>query len=192
MRGTDRQRGRRGGFTLVEILVTLLLIGLLVGVVLPSVIGQAEKGEVQRVVDDLEAVRSATKVFRLDVNRWPGALEDLVSQISTGDTYLGGGNYNTGQVNKWAGPYLEIGSIPAGGLTTALSGVFRSAFGQSTWGGSTFLTVYVDNIESDQAQTISELVDGDTDVTSGADSGGRVRWAAGSPNYLIYLATPIN
>ncbi len=185
----------RAGFTLVEILVTLLLIGLLVGVVLPSVLSQSEKGENQRVIDDVEAIRSATKLFRLDVQRWPGALDQLVV-ASTGawstTNDLSGNAIPGGLLNKWGGPYLELGDLPGDTLVTALGGSVQTAFSTTSWGGTDFLTIQVNHIPQANAEAISELVDGDTDVSSSADSGGRVRWVSGTPNYLLYLAAPIN
>lgn len=188
MRTSGWEAGRRGGFTLVEILVTLLLIGLLVGVVLPSVISQTSKGENQRVVDDLESIRSATKLFRMDVQRWPRALDQLVA-ASTGTWYttndLNDAAIPNGLLTKWGGPYLELGDLPGDTMLTALGGVVDSAFTTTNWGGTDFLTIYVLNIPNANALEIGELVDGDTATTDG-----RLRWIAGDT--LLFLATPIN
>jgi type II secretion system protein G len=73
-----RTPGARGGFTLIEVLVTLVLIALLVGVIVPSVINQLGAGEPTRVAQDLEAVRSGVKLFRVDVRRFPHTPEQLV------------------------------------------------------------------------------------------------------------------
>lgn len=189
MRVATRRTGRRrDGFTLVEILVTLLLIGLLVGVVLPSVISQTAKGEHQRVVDDLESIRSATKLFRMDVQRWPGALDQLVAaSTATWSTTndLNGTAIPSGLLTKWGGPYLELGDLPGDTMLTALGGVIPSAFVKTTWGGTDFLTIYVLNIPNSNALSIGELVDGDTVTTDG-----RLRWVTGDT--LVFLATPIN
>src|SRR5687767_7213960 len=112
----------RGGFTLLEILVALVLIGLLVGTLVPTVMSNVGRGELNRVHEDLEAINTAAKTFRVDVQRWPGDLEDVVVQPGAADSVLTGGVYPGGLLTKWAGPYLEIGSVGTG-IPTAMGGV---------------------------------------------------------------------
>ncbi len=184
---TLRGRVNRDGFTLVEVLVTLLLIGLLVGVILPSVIGQSSKGENQRVVDDLQAIRSASKMFRLDVQRWPSRLDQLSNAPATwaDSTDLLGNPIPNGLLGKWNGPYLERGVVSSPGITTALGGVILMAFDTVYWGGTPFLRLKTDSLQAVNAEAISAVVDGDTVTTTG-----RVRFIA--PDTLAFLATPIN
>lgn len=187
MTTTDGGRVRREGFTLVEVLVTLLLIGLLVGVILPSVIGQSSKGENQRVVDDLQAIRSASKMFRLDVQRWPSRLDQLSNApvAWTDSTDLLGNGIPNGLLAKWNGPYLERGEVASPGITTALGGVILMAVDTMYWGGTPFLRIKTDSLQASNVEAISAIVDGDTVTTTG-----RVRFVA--PDTLVFLATPIN
>jgi len=187
MTRTHGWRGQHSGFTLVEVLVTLLLIGLLVGVILPSVIGQSSKGENQRVVDDLQSIRSASKMFRLDVQRWPGRLDQLALAPAqwTDSTDLMGNTIPGGLLAKWNGPYLERGTVVDPGITTALGGVILMTFDTLYWGGTPFLRVKTDSLQASNIEAISEIVDGDTVTTTG-----RVRFL--TPDTLAYLATPIN
>jgi len=185
---------RPRGFTLVEILVTLLLIGLLIAVVVPSVINQAAKGEVSRVAEDLEAVRNAARLFRIDVGRWPGQLQQLVQRPASGATDVFGATIPDGLLGRWNGPYLETGTIPAGGLETALGGVLLPALDTLLWGNTAFLGIRVVPIGLEDARRISALLDGDTITDHDSDNAGRVRWHSGGgtdPDTLLFLGPPV-
>lgn len=191
MRGTTRS-----GFTLLEILVALVLIGLLVATLVPAVLNQMGRGEVNRVVEDLSAVESASKTFRVDVNRWPGELEDLVIRPSSTATDVNGATYG-GLVARWAGPYLERGSLDAGSvIETSMGGQIQNAFSKEPWGTTnlaSFFVVSVDGLTEENIKSISFAVDGDsTNLVKTSDSAGRVRIDGTTPNFtLLYFAAPV-
>jgi type II secretion system protein G len=185
-------RNARGGFTLLEILVALVLIGLLVGTLVPTVMNNVGRGEVNRVQEDLEAVNTASKTFRVDVQRWPGDLEDIVVQPTATDSVLTGGLYPAGLLTKWAGPYLELGSVGAG-IPTALGGTVLNRLAQTSWNGKNFVTIKVLNVSQTDAHTLSARVDGDRAVGHPLVGGGMVRWGLGTggADTLIYLGAPV-
>jgi type II secretion system protein G len=192
-----RLHASSAGFTLVEILVALVLIGLLVGTLVPTVVSQVGNGELNRVQEDVQAVNTASKAFRTDVGRWPGDMEDLVVQplsASTADSVLvgTGGQYLATQTAQWAGPYLELGSVGTG-LSTALGGVVLNRLGSTTWNTKPFLTVKVLNIGISDAQTLSQRIDGDTLTGPANDAAGKIRWKLGSSgaDTLLYLGSPV-
>jgi prepilin-type N-terminal cleavage/methylation domain-containing protein len=190
-----RRPASTAGFTLIEILVALVLIGLLVGTLVPTVIGQLANGELNRVQEDVQGVGTAAKAFRVDVTRWPGDLEDLIVQplTTTADTVLTGGQYPAGLVARWNGPYLELGNVATAGLPTALGGTIVNRLSTTTWNTKSFLTVKVVNIGQADAMTISQRVDGDTAISAALETSGKVRWKAGASgaDTLIYLGSPI-
>lgn len=174
--------------------MALVLIALLAGTLVPSVLNQLGKGEVNRIVEDVGALGQGTKSFRLDVNRWPGDLEDLVQRPSgAGDTDLNAAAYPGSLTNRWNGPYLEVGMIKGDSLLTGRGGVVRNAFTKTSWGGKDFLTITVAGLTKEDVQAVSVIIDGDTVVDNAtADDNGRVRWAAGPPGEMLYLVAPVN
>lgn len=190
-----RPGAARPGFTLVEVLVTLVLIALLVGVVLPSVIGQLDRGEPTRVAEDLESIRSATKMFRIDVKRYPATLEQLTEAPgASAASWDSVGDINDALIpaslyDRWSGPYLEtLVSDTTDTLDTALGGRIAPVFITTTLGGSQYLTVEINGLTTSNQKILSDLIDGDT-LISNDNAGGRVRNNSGT---TLYLVTPIN
>ena len=85
------------GFSLVELLVVLVILGLLVGLVAPNFMGRAEqsRGEVAKVqIDNLHV---ALQSYRLDVGRYPSTEQGLAALMQA-----------PGEVAEyWHGPYLN-------------------------------------------------------------------------------------
>ena len=90
---------RQAGFTLLEMIVVLVIIGLIMGLVGPRLFGQADKAKVQTAETQIKMLRGALQTMRLDISRWPSEAEGL-SLLTTrpGDAEAARG---------WAGPYLD-------------------------------------------------------------------------------------
>ncbi len=87
---------REAGFTLVELLVVLVIIGLLATLVAPNFIGQSEKAKPKTARVQLENLRNALDMFQLDVGRYPST-----------DEGLDGLRLRPSTAPRWAGPYLR-------------------------------------------------------------------------------------
>ncbi len=92
-------RGNRG-FTLLELLVVILIIGLLTGIVAPRFMSQISRSEVTTARAQLDSFRKALEAFRIDNGRYPSTSEGLDALVNApaGDA-------------RWHGPYLQ-GAIP--------------------------------------------------------------------------------
>ncbi len=79
MKIATRLQHRRStrGFTLVELMVVIAILGLLAGVVAFNVMGQAEKAYKGRVQADFASIKKAIDLFKLDVKRYPQQLSEL-------------------------------------------------------------------------------------------------------------------
>ncbi len=83
------------GFTLLELLVVMVIIGLLAGYVGPKYFSQIGKSEVKATRAQIDGLGKAIDQFRLDVGRYPNTEEGLKSLIT-----------RPSNLNKWDGPYL--------------------------------------------------------------------------------------
>lgn len=92
---------RRGlGFTLLELLVVILIIGLLTGIVAPRFMSQISRSEVTTARAQLDSFRKALEAYRIDNGRYPTTSEGLDALVNAPS---GGA--------RWHGPYLQ-GAIP--------------------------------------------------------------------------------
>ena len=90
-----RRRGARG-FTLLELLVVLVIIGLLAGYVAPRYFSQVGKSEVKAAQAQINALEKALDHYRLDVGRYPSTEQGLKALVEPPQ----------GEA-KWRGPYLQ-------------------------------------------------------------------------------------
>jgi general secretion pathway protein G len=80
-------RRRQRGFTLIELMVVLAILGVLAALVVPNVIGRADDARVTAARADVNNLMQALKLYRLDNQRYPSTeqgLSALVSKPSTG------------------------------------------------------------------------------------------------------------
>ncbi len=92
-------RNKQHGFTLLEMLVVLVIIGLLAGLVGPRIFGNVDKAKIQTADIQIKQLKGTLQALRLDIGRLPTNEEGLsVLQTPPND-----------EVGKklWKGPYLE-------------------------------------------------------------------------------------
>lgn len=91
-------KGVLGGFTLLELLVVMVIIGLLAGYVAPRYFSQVGKSEVRTAQAQIGALEKALAQFRLDTGRFPSSDEGLAAL-----------QVRPINVQNWSGPYLSKG-----------------------------------------------------------------------------------
>lgn len=94
------KRRLASGFTLLELLVVVLIIGLLTGVVGPRLMGQIGRSEATAAKAQIDALDKAVQAYRLDMGQFPSNEQGLATLMIA-----------PGGEGRWRGPYLK-GAIP--------------------------------------------------------------------------------
>ena len=99
---TMRRRAfvRRAGYTLTEMLVVLVIIGLISAIVVPQTLGQMDRAKVRAARLKMESVAAALEMYSADLARYPTAEEGLEALIDPPEG-----------VADWAGPYLSDSAL---------------------------------------------------------------------------------
>lgn len=100
---TTFPRALHQGFTLLEMLVVLVIIGMLAGLVGPRLFSKVEQSKVTTASTQAKTLRGAVESLHLDVGRYPTADEGLSLLIKP--------PAEPGQASRWRGPYLD-GAVP--------------------------------------------------------------------------------
>jgi len=114
MNTTGRQVAGQRGFSLVEILVVLVIMGLLISVVAPTILNRADEARVQKVYADFKAIETALKIYRLDNYVYPTTEQGLQALVepSTLDpeprNFKEGGYLAELPFDPWGRPYLYL------------------------------------------------------------------------------------
>ncbi|MBV9461482.1 MAG: type II secretion system major pseudopilin GspG [Bradyrhizobium sp.] len=106
VQGRPEIRGKRresqAGFTLVEMLVVITIIGLIMGLIGPRVLNYLSESKVKAARIQLQSFVTALDLFYLDAGRYPSSAEGLSALVK-----------QTPGVAAWNGPYLKGGNVPS-------------------------------------------------------------------------------
>jgi general secretion pathway protein G len=95
MKREDRKRAGAAGFTLIEILLVVVIIGILAAVAIPKLGGRVGQAKESKAKADVNSIGLALRMYEVDNGNYPSSLQGLVTQSGGGGT--------------WRGPYLEQG-----------------------------------------------------------------------------------
>ncbi|HJZ17440.1 MAG TPA: type II secretion system major pseudopilin GspG [Stellaceae bacterium] len=95
-------RHANAGFTLVEMLVVITIIGLIMALVAPRVLNYLGEAKSKAAKIQIESFGSALDLYYLDLGRYPNSSEGLTALVQP-----------PGNVQTWNGPYLKGGIVPA-------------------------------------------------------------------------------
>ena len=99
--GFLKREDREDGFTLLELLVVIVILGLLIGLVAPAVLSQLGHAKGSIAKQSVERIGSVLDLYKLDVGSYPSTQDGLQALITKPD-----------DADAWAGPYLKSGDLP--------------------------------------------------------------------------------
>jgi len=112
----DWPKKKSRGFTLIELMVVIVILGILAGLVLPRFMGRTEEAKKTKARLQIENLEGALKLYKLDIGTYPTTeqgLEALVQKPSTGTVpknWREGGYLEKAKVpeDPWGRPYVYI------------------------------------------------------------------------------------
>lgn len=93
----EKENVRDAGFTLIEIMLVVVIIGLLAAVALPRLGGRVGMSQVKAAESTVKNIRLAVNMYEVDNGKYPDSMQNLITKGS--------------EIN-WQGPYLEKAEIP--------------------------------------------------------------------------------
>ena len=95
----SRRRGR--GFSLLELLAVLVILGILAGIFAPKFLGQAESAKRKAAKLEIDQIGQSLDLYKLEIGRYPTSQDGLQALVAA----------PSGTAN-WNGPYLKKTSVP--------------------------------------------------------------------------------
>jgi len=93
----SKNKNSRAGFTLVEILLVVAILGILAGVAVVSLKGRTKSASIGATRASIQAIQTAIDTYEVDNGVYPQSLQNLLTK---------------GSENNWNGPYIKDGHMP--------------------------------------------------------------------------------
>ncbi len=111
---TSNTKKSENGFTLLELMIVMVLLGVLAAIAVPAYLGRADTARVQKVTADFSTIATALSLFKLDNATLPTTEQGLSALVSKPALdpvplrYKSGGYINDLPLDPWGRPYLYL------------------------------------------------------------------------------------
>lgn len=105
---------KQSGFTLIEVMVVVVILGILAAVVVPRIMDNPDKARITKAKQDIRALESALNLYRLDNYQYPSTDQGLEALVSAPGGSPAPANYKQGgyirklPLDPWGSPYLYL------------------------------------------------------------------------------------
>lgn len=106
-----RRLSLQAGFTLIEIMVVVFILGLLVTLVAPRIIGRTDEARVTKTKADIRAIEEAANMFKLDNGFYPSSAEGLAALVQApprAKKFNPDGYLSKIPVDPWGNEYIYL------------------------------------------------------------------------------------
>jgi general secretion pathway protein G len=114
-RRVPKNSGMRQAFTLMELMIVIIILGLLASLVMPNLIGKSEQAKQKLVCVQMRGIKNSLDMFKLDNGTYPDAEEGLQALVKNPDSekypnYASGGYFEDGNLPKdpWKNRYIYV------------------------------------------------------------------------------------
>lgn len=121
-----RTNRRQAGFTLIEILLVVVIIGILAGIGLPALSGHGEKAKIAQARGNMVAIASAIQIYEMNNGDFPTNLDGLLDSSKQGFPFL---DKKTVPNDPWGKPFVYV--VPGANNTYKYDLSCTSAKGES-------------------------------------------------------------
>jgi general secretion pathway protein G len=110
----NQSRWIQHGFTLIEIMVVVVILGILAAIIIPKISDRPEQARRTKAVMDIKSIETALSLYQMDTGSYPSTeqgLEALVEKPTTGQipvSYNEGGYLKKVPLDPWKNPYIYV------------------------------------------------------------------------------------
>ncbi|MFA6036768.1 MAG: type II secretion system major pseudopilin GspG [Legionellales bacterium] len=107
----DYQRKKQSGFTLIEVMVVVMILGILAAIVVPRIVSRPEEAKIVKAKQDIARLEAALDLYRLDNGTYPTQQQGLVALVTKPTTpplptnWSASGYVNRLPTDPWANDY---------------------------------------------------------------------------------------
>ncbi len=124
----ELHREKQQGFTLLELMVVIVILGILASLVVPNLMGNKERADRQKAVSDIVALENALDMYKLDNHRYPTTEQGLEALVAKPVSNPVPANYNAeGYIKRlptdpWGNEYVLVNPGEHGSYDLIASG----------------------------------------------------------------------